>query len=143
MSDRRLTEQGSVHFPSARVGFTWCGVPLDIAPDVGITDGAQADCNGVLFATNMPVVTCSGCASGEMVEAESSLTPSKVALAKVLAAWEEWPGDRRENSIEADSLRDIGELMKARGFALWTGIECNVSDKGRALLDRAREAGVL
>lgn len=47
------------------------------------------------------------------------------------------------DTMEAETMRDLGELMKARGLALWTGLECNVSDKGRALLERARRAGVL
>lgn len=71
------------------------------------------------------------------------LTPSQVALSIALGAWETWPGDRRDQSAEAHALRDLGETFKAAGLAVWTGAECVLTDEGRALLARARAAGVL
>lgn len=57
-----------VHFPSSREGFTWCGLRLDIPRSMGISDGAQRSTNGLLFATNMPIVTCPGCDTDELAE---------------------------------------------------------------------------
>ena len=64
------------------------------------------------------------------------LTPSEVALAKMLAAWEEWPGDLGHHR---ETLFGIGRLLE--GHALIS--EGQPSADGRALLDRARKAGVL
>ena len=67
---------------------------------------------------------------------EHDLTPSEVALSKVLRAWEEWPGDPDTYS---EKLHDIGVSLNR--LDLLSGGEPN--EAGRALLDRARKAGVL
>lgn len=121
-------------------------VALREAPGAGLCSDVDCDLSGGYAH----IGECAPCACGKRHAIEEcpewrgcALTPSDVALAKVLAAWEAWPGDRRDASAEAESLRDIGELMKARGYARWTGIECVLTDAGRALLDRARKTGVL
>jgi hypothetical protein len=64
------------------------------------------------------------------------LTPSEVALAKMLAAWEEWPGDLDHHR---ETLLAIGAALEKRALIA----EGQPSEDGRALLDRARKAGVL
>jgi hypothetical protein len=56
-----------VHFPSDHVGLTWCGLAIDIPRGAPITDDAQQSADGLLFATNMPIVTCPGCDAAEPV----------------------------------------------------------------------------
>lgn len=78
--------------------------------------------------------------SGNMCpKAPPVLTPSEVALAKILAAWEAWPGrgDRADPEVLA---------MVAVHEALWQNKFISPGEitlTGRALLDRARKAGVL
>ena len=94
---------------------------------------------------------CSAChaappyheATCERRTAPHDLTPSQVAVAVALDAWWTWSGDRRDQSAPAHALRDLGETFKAAGLAVWNGAECVLTDDGRALLARARAAGVL
>ena len=65
-----------------------------------------------------------------------SLTPSEVALAKVLSAWVEWPGDPDTYSAR---LHDIGVSLHELDL-IAAG---EPTPAGAALLDRARKAGVL
>jgi hypothetical protein len=67
---------------------------------------------------------------------EHGLTPSEVALARVLAAWEAWPGDPDTYSA---NLHDIGVSLHRLG--LLSGGE--PSETGQTLLARARKAGVV
>jgi len=72
------------------------------------------------------------------------LTPSEVALAKIVAAWEEWPGwEGNGDDIDeiANAVAHIGEVLAGCGLATTT--EFDRTEKSRALLDRARKAGVL
>jgi hypothetical protein len=64
------------------------------------------------------------------------LTQSEVALAKMLAAWEEWPGDLDHHR---ETLLVIGAALEKHALIA----EGQPSEDGRALLDRARRAGVL
>lgn len=66
------------------------------------------------------------------------LTPSEVALAQVLAAWVVWFVARNDDGVEHDAMNDIGDTLHKRGL-----IDGEPTKKGRALLDRARKAGVL
>lgn len=72
------------------------------------------------------------------------LTPSEVVLAKFLAAWEEWPGwEGNGDDIDeiANAVAHIGDVLA--GCGLVTTMELDRTEKSRALLDRARKAGVL
>ena len=66
----------------------------------------------------------------------ADLTPSEVALARVLAAWEAWddPG-----TDPADPMYAIGGALVAIG--LWSGVQ--PTEDASALLARARKAGAL
>lgn len=138
-----LTAPALVHFPSSRAGFTWCGLPLDIAPETGISDGVQADRAGVLFATNMPIVTCPGC-NGPMVDPDvPPFTPSEVALAKILAAWKAWSevGDR--SHVGGQSMIAVESALIMSGYVMPGKHQMVLTDAGVFLLDRARKDGVL
>lgn len=74
----------------------------------------------------------------ERSDARASLTPSEVALAKILAAWDDWKGERGPDDVFAA----VCEIHDALARGAWTDLAC-LTDKGRALLDRARRAGVL
>ena len=65
-------------------------------------------------------------------------TASEEALAHRLVAWEKWPGHASESDAD-DALLDIHHALHARGFTDGKAM----SEAGRALLDRARRAGVL
>lgn len=70
----------------------------------------------------------------------SALTPSEVALAKVLAAWDEWPGSARDDA--ADALFAVRDALARHGMMIAHSSD-DLSSEGRALLDRAKKAGVL
>ena len=65
-----------------------------------------------------------------------TLTPSEGALAKMLAAWVEWPGDPDTYSAR---LHDIGVSLHELDL-IAAG---EPTPTGAALLDKARKAGVL
>jgi hypothetical protein len=71
------------------------------------------------------------------------LTPSEVALARMLSAWVEWLGAKFEpeeiGSEPARTVSELEEVLYARGLCNGGG----ATDKGAALLDKARRAGVL
>lgn len=67
------------------------------------------------------------------------LTPSEVALAKVLAAWDEWP-DAELAPVPTIALCGIGQALLVTG---WVDDNADPTADGQALLDRARKAGVL
>ena len=69
-----------------------------------------------------------------------SLTPSEVALAKVLAAWVEWWVAAPSCGPDGDCMSDVGLSLIKRGMVNRNG---TTSPTGAALLDRARKAGVL
>ena len=75
--------------------------------------------------------------------APHDLTPSQVAVAKVLDAWETWPGKvlEEDRPIEQALLMQLGDALRALRF-VEIGNEC-LTDEGHALLARARKAGVL
>lgn len=88
-----------------------------------------------------------GAAAWENVPMVHDLTTSEVALAKVLAAWEEWAppeGDYTDADVAPTALDGVTDALDAAGL-----VECNEEPfyvpnaAGRALLDRARKAGVL
>ena len=68
------------------------------------------------------------------------LTPSEVALAKVLAAWDAWPGSAQASEAR-DTVYDLRAPLAKRGM-IGPSTD-DLSAAGRALLDRARKAGVL
>ncbi len=68
---------------------------------------------------------------------EHDLTPSEVALARVLAAWEAWPGDPT-NAPMSRIIWGVGKVLIDAD--LWRGA---LTTKGLTLLVRARKAGVL
>jgi hypothetical protein len=68
---------------------------------------------------------------------EGDLTPSEVALAKVLAAWEEWTGD--DSTAEGNTIYQMGDILYLGGW-IESGF---ITSKGKGLLDRARKAGVV
>ena len=74
-----------VHFPSAEEGLTWCGLALRVPCETPISDGAQRSANGLLFATNMPVVTCPRCVTGPMVRPEDALRAEEIENRLVVA----------------------------------------------------------
>ena len=97
---------------------------------------------------------CAGCdcrtATGTVDAAprEHDLTPSEVAVARVLRAWEEWPLTEEEVvGSEVDLLDEITNALERRGWV--RDPEENEGDyvvlagEARVLLDRARKAGVL
>ena len=69
------------------------------------------------------------------------LTHSEIALSKVLGSWRVWPGASKTVRSEAD------DLMLAIGDRLieicLVDEEYRFTEKGRALLDCARKAGVV
>ncbi len=67
------------------------------------------------------------------------MTPSEVALAKVLAAWEEWPGRGEEQGGAMLAMCAIHETLY-RNRLISPG---DITEEGAALLDRARKAGVV
>ena len=68
------------------------------------------------------------------------LTPSEVALSKVLAAWVEWWVAAPSCGPDGDCMSDVGLSLIKRGMVNRNG---TTSPAGAALLDRARKAGVL
>jgi hypothetical protein len=104
-----------------------CGEDCAIEPDLGTTPA------GVPFAHHDVCASC----------ARAAMSPSDSALAVAFNAWVEWPGDRADNSEAAETLRDLADVWKVRGLAVFDGLECLPTDKGADLLDRARKAGVL
>lgn len=76
-------------------------------------------------------------------EASPALTPSEVALAKVLAAWEDWPGAGGAMNPVDHAMRAVGSAINDYGMVSVEQEGLVLSDKGSALLDRARKAGVL
>ena len=71
---------------------------------------------------------------------EHDLTPSEVALSKVLAALAAWGPVCGGKLSDADrALVDASKGIAAHGF--W--LDGDVTEAGTALLDRARKAGVL
>lgn len=71
---------------------------------------------------------------------EHDLTPSEVALSKVLAAWVEWWAAAPSCGPDGDCMSDVGLSLIKRGVVNRNG---TTSPTGAALLDRARRAGVL
>jgi hypothetical protein len=68
------------------------------------------------------------------------LTPSEVALAKMLAAWDEWRPSVADPEDDAmRMLDDIGDIFDRFGMTR----SPRLADDARDLLDRARKAGVL
>lgn len=65
--------------------------------------------------------------------ATNTLTPSEVALAKVLVAWESWTG------LAEGPWKSVVHVLLNAG--LTTG--ASLTAQGQELLDRARKAGVL
>lgn len=75
---------------------------------------------------------------GAQTAPEHDLTPSEVALARVLAAWEAWPG--RKGSDDADLIMTLlHEALYTKGL-ITPG---SLATKGYLLIERARKAGVL
>jgi hypothetical protein len=70
------------------------------------------------------------------------LTPSEVALAKIVAAWEAWRevGNLRHGG---QSMIAIESTLIALGYVLPGSREMVLTTAGVALLDRARKAGIL
>ena len=66
------------------------------------------------------------------------LTPSEVFLAKVLAAWEAWPGRAAGGSLGEEATEVHEGLYRAQMIA-----PGDFTTEGAALLARARKAGVL
>lgn len=78
----------------------------------------------------------------EEAEGRAALTPSEVALARVLAAVEEWArGEGHDGSKSARVLSVMCGPLIDYGF-MYAGTGQS-TDAGRALLARARKAGVL
>jgi hypothetical protein len=96
-----------------------------ISPRMPLVAPEYEDENGKRTPLTVPVV-------------EHDLTPSEVALAKVLAAWDDWKGERGPDDVFAM----VCEIHDALARGAWTDL-ARLSDKGRALLDRARRARVL
>ena len=87
---------------------------------------------------------CAGCdcrtATGTVDAAprEHDLTPSEVAVARVLRAWEGW-GHIHGKDRARHAMSAVWEVLVNSGYVL--GL--TLTDDGAALLDRARKAGVL
>lgn len=79
----------------------------------------------------------------ERREALTSLTPSEVALAKILAAWKAWSevGDR--SHVGGQSMIAVGSALIMSGYVMPGKHQMVLTDAGVFLLDRARKAGVL
>jgi hypothetical protein len=70
-----------VHFPSDRVGLTWCGLPFS---SPGGDDLSGVDRNGLPYSTNLSEVTCPGCNANEPVYPEPQTEESpEVTLARL------------------------------------------------------------
>ena len=67
-----------------------------------------------------------------------TLTPSEVALSKVLAAWVEWPGRKGDDTADLQMVAIHEALYRVQLIS-----PGDVTEFGAALLDRARKAGVL
>ena len=87
-------------------------------------------------------------ANGERVplispaEAPPDLAPSEVALAKMLAAYLEWyAAEKSRYTGDDESVDHMGGALEDEGMLDYP--KKGASEKGRALLDRARKAGVL
>ena len=70
-----------------------------------------------------------------------TLTPSEVALARMLNAWVEWPDSWGDD--DSDPLGPALEALTATLNRLQLASEGKPSPTGAALLDKARRAGVL
>jgi hypothetical protein len=70
------------------------------------------------------------------------VTPGEVALAKILAAWDAYPGWRAHDQITPEHwpLVDVGRVLVAHELV---DDDDQPTTAGRDLLDRARAAGVL
>ena len=73
--------------------------------------------------------------------APHDLTPSEVALARMLDAWEAWPGRIAEGRDTGPTLAmvELHEVLYRHGLISPGAL----TEDGDALLDRARKAGVL
>ena len=101
-----------------------CLADCTVEPDLGTTPGGYPKAH--------PVV-CVRCE-------REALTPSEVALSKVLAALAAWGPVCGGKLSDADrALVDASKGIAAHGF--W--LDGDVTEAGTALLDRARKAGVL
>ena len=70
------------------------------------------------------------------------LAPSEVALAKMLAAYLEWyAAEKARYTGDDESVDHMGGALEDEYLLDYP--KSAASDKGRALLDRARKAGVL
>lgn len=104
-----------------------CDDDCTIEPDMGTTKA------GVPFGSHDVCAACE----------KDALTPSEIALAKVLAAWVEWPGIWGETGPGDDSMSTIARALYTDGL-IEEGDRCaQLSERARALIDRARKAGVL
>ena len=101
-----------------------CLADCTVEPDLGTTPGGYPKAH--------PVV-CVRCE-------REALTPSEVALSKVLAAWVEWWVAAPSCGPDGDCMSDVGLSLIKRGMVNRNG---TTSPAGAALLDRARKAGVL
>jgi DNA-binding HxlR family transcriptional regulator len=74
------------------------------------------------------------------VTLKPALTPSEIALAKVLAAWVEWWAAPPACTKTDLGMSDVGEILRGLCLVVRNG---EPTQSGQALLDRARKAGVL
>ena len=92
------------------------------------------------------VETCASCRASREPSEPVDLTPSEVALARVLAAWEAWPGTTEiESDATEGALIELSDVLSDFGFVSIQEDTDNpaVSKHGASLLARARKAGVL
>lgn len=81
-------------------------------------------------------------AAWENVPPPHDLTPSEVALAKMLAAYLEWrEADKGRYTGDDEAVDHMGGALEDEGMLDYP--KSAASEKGRALLARARKAGVL
>jgi hypothetical protein len=86
------------------------------------------------------IVGAHHCAKVQIGLTVHDLTPSEVALARVLAAWVEWWAAAPSCGPDGDCMSDVGLSLIKRGMVNRNG---TTSPTGAALLDKARRAGVV
>lgn len=97
-----------VHFPSDRVGLTWCGLPF-ASPGGNALKGV--DRNGLAYSTDMADVTCPGCDTDEPVyPGLPAEDPPEVTLARLVLEVD----SRALPPAKWKALRDAAEAVLAK-----------------------------
>lgn len=78
----------------------------------------------------------------EGMKAEHDLTPSEIALARVLAAWEAWAPEDGDNDA-SDALDNVTDALDDAGLIDVSVEPFVLNARARNMIARARKAGAL